>query len=124
MDERREKYIAEYEDGGEFFLMVMFKARFLVEDESSPTIRLVDTWGNRLKYSCPAKDVKLVFRLYSTGPNGIDENGGGDDIDGSRTYKSLSGYFTDDSFDGNTYRKYRDHLKIIRRNGDILIHHP
>jgi len=47
-------------------------------------LRLIDYWGHRVVYQCPADDPTYAFRLYSIGPNGIDEGGKGDDIDASR----------------------------------------
>jgi Type II secretion system (T2SS), protein G len=39
-----------------------------------------DGWKRVLHYRCPGKHNPNGFDLYSVGPNGIDEGGGGDDI--------------------------------------------
>lgn len=39
-----------------------------------------DVWGNALQYRCPARSNEAPFELYSVGPNGIDEEGIGDDV--------------------------------------------
>jgi hypothetical protein len=43
----------------------------------------IDHWGHPIVYRYPSVSPKYVFRLYSVGPNGIDEDGRGDDIDAS-----------------------------------------
>jgi len=47
-------------------------------DEEGGTMR--DWWGHELVYRYPSKRFTWMFELYSVGPNGIDEGGGGDDI--------------------------------------------
>ena len=49
-------------------------------------VELLDCWGKKIIYRCPSDDDKYVYRLYSTGPNGVDEGGKGDDIEGSSAY--------------------------------------
>jgi hypothetical protein len=44
-------------------------------------VDLRDVWGYKLVYEKPSKDANYLYRLYSIGRNGIDEGGGGDDID-------------------------------------------
>jgi len=39
-----------------------------------------DPWGNTYKYETPGKNNKQDYDLYSYGPNGGDDGGGGDDI--------------------------------------------
>ncbi len=46
-------------------------------------LHLVDIWGHPLVYRCPSNSPGHLFRLYSIGPNGVDEDGAGDDIDGA-----------------------------------------
>ena len=41
---------------------------------------LLDPWEQVLVYRCPVNESPTGFRLYSIGPNGVDEKGGGDDI--------------------------------------------
>lgn len=53
----------------------------LVRVSECGRITLIDCWGQPLIYQSPAEDHAFVFRLYSCGPNGIDENGQGDDLD-------------------------------------------
>jgi len=50
-----------------------------VSDEGHVELR--DTWGHLIIYQYPSEDARYMYRLYSVGPNGIDEGGGGDDID-------------------------------------------
>jgi general secretion pathway protein G len=40
---------------------------------------LLDPWGHPYVYRCPGRNGS-DFDLYSIGPNGLDDNGGGDDI--------------------------------------------
>jgi hypothetical protein len=40
----------------------------------------LDPWGHVLVYECPGPVHFRGWDLYSVGPNGIDEHGGGDDI--------------------------------------------
>ena len=44
-------------------------------------VDLRDRWGHPLVYENPSADTRYVYRLYSIGPNGVDEGGSGDDID-------------------------------------------
>jgi hypothetical protein len=46
-------------------------------------MHLVDHWGHSIVYRYPSGSPKYVFRLYSVGFNGIDDGGGGDDVDAS-----------------------------------------
>jgi len=39
-----------------------------------------DPWGHPITYRFPARDPMCEFELYSKGPNGRDEQGGGDDV--------------------------------------------
>jgi general secretion pathway protein G len=39
-----------------------------------------DPWGQEYKYRFPSQKSKKSFDLWSIGPNGIDDNGGGDDV--------------------------------------------
>ena len=61
-------------------LLVRYAPQWVQKDGS---ISLADAWRRKLVYQCPAEDPRYVARLYSVGPNGVDENGGGDDIDAS-----------------------------------------
>jgi hypothetical protein len=45
--------------------------------------KILDPWGRPYVYA-PAQEPGGTFALHSTGPNGKDENGGGDDIGGGR----------------------------------------
>jgi hypothetical protein len=47
-------------------------------DREGRTFR--DPWGQELLFRFPSNHVRLLFDLYSIGPNGIDEEGAGDDI--------------------------------------------
>ena len=40
----------------------------------------VDGWGRRMAYRCPGPVHRNGWDLYSFGPNGKDDDGGGDDI--------------------------------------------
>jgi hypothetical protein len=62
--------------------------------------------------------------LYSIGENAKDEDGGGDDIDGSFKYDWLSWFFEDKGFNGETYRKYRGKLTVIADERGIRVRHP
>lgn len=96
----------------------------LLREGDNGDIRLVDIWGNPLIYGCPPEDPKLMFRLYSMGENGVDENGAGDDIDVSVSYEEFSDKFEDPGFDGNTYKKYRGQFTRIKKGYLTLIRHP
>jgi hypothetical protein len=50
----------------------------------SGKVLILDPWGGRVVYEKPSRDPNYEFRLYSMGMNGIDEGGGGDDLDVSR----------------------------------------
>lgn len=39
-----------------------------------------DGWGRPFRYAYPGEHNPAFFDLYSVGPNGVDENGNGDDI--------------------------------------------
>jgi hypothetical protein len=41
---------------------------------------LLDAWGHAIKFRFPGRVHRHGWDLYSVGPNGIDEQGGGDDI--------------------------------------------
>ena len=41
-----------------------------------------DPWGNGYVYRCPGVKHPESYDLYSTGPNRVDDNGGGDDDSG------------------------------------------
>jgi len=41
---------------------------------------IIDPWGNAIRYQNPPVKNQNTYDLYSTGPNGINENGVGDDI--------------------------------------------
>lgn len=40
----------------------------------------MDAWGNLIRYRCPGPNHKNGWDLWSVGPNGIDEQGAGDDL--------------------------------------------
>lgn len=42
--------------------------------------RIIDPWGGAIRYRIPPTQNLNTFDLYSTGPDGIDNSGGGDDI--------------------------------------------
>jgi hypothetical protein len=46
----------------------------------SPREPVLDAWGHPIRYKHPGTVHKHGWDLYSVGPNGIDEQGGGDDI--------------------------------------------
>jgi len=49
---------------------------------------LVDAWGRKLRYKAPGTDgggQAGSFRVWSVGPNGLDEDGAGDDIEAHRS---------------------------------------
>jgi hypothetical protein len=48
----------------------------------------LDPWGNAYQYLKPGKHSKEPFEIYSFGPNGKDEDGGGDDIASWRNGKT------------------------------------
>jgi len=99
-------------------------AEYVIKKGSSGEFRLVDSWGQRLVYRCPHDNPALVCQLYSIGANGIDEGGKGDDIDRSLAYKTISFWFEDPDFDGNTYRRFRGRLTEVTINGRSVIRHP
>jgi type II secretory pathway pseudopilin PulG len=41
---------------------------------------IVDAWGRKLRYVSSGTDGYQSYRLWSCGPNGADNNGGGDDL--------------------------------------------
>jgi hypothetical protein len=41
---------------------------------------ILDPWGRPLRYRAPGESHRDSYDLYSTGPNGLDERGGGDDL--------------------------------------------
>jgi hypothetical protein len=47
-------------------------------DELTP--KAFDAWGHPLYYCCPGRVHRHGWDLYSAGPNGVDEQGMGDDI--------------------------------------------
>ena len=49
-----------------------------IMDRQRKTFR--DPWGRELVYTFPSPRPAVLFDLYSMGPNGKDEGGGGDDI--------------------------------------------
>lgn len=54
-----------------------------LQEHISPSGELLDRWQRPFVYKVGVKvrgGTALGFRLYSLGPNGADENGGGDDI--------------------------------------------
>lgn len=75
-----------------------------VDEDPGP---LMDAWGQPLVYRYPARRQELVFELYSVGPNGVDQQGEGDDIpcgaDAMRETWSKSGVL--DMKPGTTWRK-------------------
>lgn len=58
-------------------------------DEINDGIYCFDPWGNpiRYKYFEGNEEKAESFIIYSYGPNGVDENGAGDDICEINTYK-------------------------------------
>lgn len=52
------------------------------------SLRLRDLWGRPLVYKYPSDAPRYLFRLYSLGPNGVDENGTGLNIDASPVSES------------------------------------
>jgi hypothetical protein len=53
----------------------------IVRTSEDGHLQLIDAWGHSLVYKYPSGMPGHLFRLYSVGPNGIDEDGKGDDID-------------------------------------------
>ncbi|MBI4230093.1 MAG: type II secretion system protein GspG [Planctomycetes bacterium] len=55
-----------------------------IDDHAPPRIgrdgRLLDRWGRPIRYTVPGRIHPLFFDLVSSGSNGIDEAGGGDDV--------------------------------------------
>ena len=41
---------------------------------------MIDPWGNAFRYIYPPSENQNTYDLYSLGPNGINENGAGDDV--------------------------------------------
>jgi len=60
----------------------------------SGQIRIRDLWGRPIRYECPARDPRFVYRLYSVGANGIDEAGKEDDVDLSFSYEHVDKGFS------------------------------
>jgi prepilin-type N-terminal cleavage/methylation domain-containing protein len=46
-----------------------------------PTAKLQDAWNNAFIYAPSSPDGQHPYSLYSKGPNGVFESGGGDDLD-------------------------------------------
>ena len=80
-------------------------------DNVGGTIR--DSWGRELVFRCPSKRTEAIFDLYSVGPNGVDEGGGGDDITcgDSADFQTYRAYFKDGLIDLDYVRSHMDDLK-------------
>ena len=78
--------------------------------------QVVDPWGRPLVYRFPASTKEKMFDLYSTGPNGVDEMGGGDDITcgPDADFGSWSQYFKGGIIDVDWVRAHLDDLKRDR----------
>jgi len=118
--ERKREYFSEQGRLEQFYLELGVATR-LIGTGASGGVSLKDGWGNFVVYECPAKDPQYLWRLYSMGPNGVDEGVSGDDIDGSLRYERVAGYFEDQGFDGDAYRAKKDRLVIVRVPGGLQI---
>jgi len=78
--------------------------------------QVVDPWGRPLVYRCPASAKERLFDLYSTGPNGVDEMGDGDDITcgPDADFGSWSQCFKGGIMDVDWVRAHLDDLKRDR----------
>lgn len=84
-----------------------------------PSLRreqVVDPWGRPLVYRFPASAKERLFDLYSTGPNGVDEMGSGDDITcgPDADFGSWLQYFKGGIIDVDWVRAHLDDLKRDR----------
>lgn len=75
--------LCENDDGSRDIVrhVYMVGSAAIVRTSGDGRLRLVDAWGHPLVYRCPSGMPGRMFRLYSIGPNGIDEDGAGDDIE-------------------------------------------
>jgi hypothetical protein len=65
-----------------------------------------DGWGRELVYRFPPRRRDVLFEFYSVGPNGIDDGGGGDDVDCGRSLALAdiaTHYFKDGIVDTNWF---------------------
>jgi len=97
----------------------------LVHIGADGRVRLIDSWGHPILYEFSAKDPSVVYKLRSAGPNGVFENGKGDDIKADLTYDVIGWMFSDPNFNGDTYRRYKGRLTVITApDGTKQIAHP
>jgi glutaredoxin len=75
------RLLADAPDPGvsDFPKKVWASAPAYIEDSKRPFV-VQDAWGNPVIFRQPGPVHRRGFDLYSVGPNGIDEHGGGDDI--------------------------------------------
>jgi hypothetical protein len=74
---------------------------------------LRDSWGRELVFRCPSRRKEAIFDLYSVGPNGIDEQGNGDDITcgTSADFEACRSLFKNGLIDLGYVRSHMDDLK-------------
>lgn len=81
-----------------------------------------DIWGRELVYRFPSERRHCMFDLYSMGPNGVDENGQGDDIASEQftEFAYWSDLFTDGMIDSEWVRANLDQLQRDPGSGKII----
>ncbi|MCX5670051.1 MAG: type II secretion system protein GspG [Planctomycetota bacterium] len=81
----------------------------------------VDRWGNALVYRFPSARREAMFDLYSAGPDGIDENGLGDDVScPERTeFRAHLGCFAERKVDIDWIRSHFGKLQLDAK-GEII----
>jgi len=74
-----------------------------------------DYWDNELIYHFPSRRKDFIFELYSVGPNGKDEQGGGDDVTAG-PYSSLAAHSSEFSKGLVDPDWVQAHLRELERN--------
>jgi len=75
-DGPNDETLVQFRDGKSFIMFMNAACKRILE--GSGVVR--DGWGNPIIYRCPGPVHRHGWDLYSFGPNGVDEQGGGDDI--------------------------------------------
>lgn len=84
----RELSMARGEPGGEeLFWIHIRNARELVREGKDGRLQLIDEWGNRLRSRSVRTGGEIRLWVWSLGPDGKDESGGGDNICGTASIR-------------------------------------